>query len=214
MLLNKFFDKIYVITCDFLLERHLYIKNHFKEKNIKFEYKSAVTSRLFKSHNTLTETEISLVNAHLHCIIDAKLNKYKNILICEDDVSFIDDVHNQFFNFIKRVPKDWDFLQLGNNADGGEWLAREKIKDNLYQFKWGTGSYCIGINSKVYDICISNFSRFDNPPDFSYYKLYKNLKAFCPERFLADSISFRYYNNSFAHIFESTVDHSCISNYI
>ena len=94
------------------------------------------------------------------------------------------------------------------------WLVREKIKDNLYQFKWGTGSYCIGINSKVYDVCISNFSRFDNPSDFSYYKLYKDLKAFCPEKFLADSMSKVYYNDSPAYIFDSTVDHSHISNYI
>ena len=72
-ILNIFFDKIYVITCLNLIERHDYIKNHFNSLNLKFEFKPSVLPEVL-SDAKITKTEKSLVLGHANCIIDAKLN--------------------------------------------------------------------------------------------------------------------------------------------
>ena len=55
----------------------------------------------------ISSTEMSLALSHLHCVIDAKLNGYKSILICEDDIQFVSNFKEKFTQFIKDVPVEW-----------------------------------------------------------------------------------------------------------
>jgi hypothetical protein len=211
-ILNIFFDKIYVITCLNLIERHDYIKNYFNSLNLKFEFKPSVLPE-FLSDAKITKTEKSLVLGHANCIIDAKLNNYKHILICEDDVEFISNIESQFETFINILPPDWHFLQMGNySCSNIEWLKRNKICDNLYRFKFGTGSHCIGINNTSYDQIIKSLTSCEFPSDFSYYSLYSHMNCYCPELFFADQISksgISIDQNLHKFIFDSTIKHTC-----
>jgi GR25 family glycosyltransferase involved in LPS biosynthesis len=148
----------------------------------------------------------------LYCIRHAKLHSYKKILICEDDVLFIDSVKTEFDKFIKNVPCDWSFLQLGNQFWATHWLERNKIIDNLYEFKWGTGSHCIGINNLIFNEAIQTLETYENPVDLLYYSLFKIYPAYCPDNFFADALSKNdhlNYNNS-KEIFPSTIFHKNI----
>lgn len=210
-ILNIFFDKIYVITCLNLIERHDYIKNHFNSLNLKFEFKPSVLPEVL-SDAKITKTEKSLVLGHANCIIDAKLNNYKHILICEDDVEFISNIESQFETFINILPPDWHFLQIGNYfCSNTEWLNRTKINENLYRFRFGTGSHCIGVNNTAYDPIIESLTSYNDPSDFSYYKLYNHMNCYCPELFFADQLSksdISANENLLKYIFESTVKHT------
>lgn len=210
-ILNSFFDKIYVITCQHLMERHNYIKLHFSSLNIEFEFKPSVLPDML-SEAKITKTEKSLVLGHANCIIDAKLNGYKSILICEDDVNFVENVQLDFQNFINVLPDNWNFIQLGNQFWAEKWLKRKYISENLYEFKWGTGSHCTGINSNMFSTVIDEFQLFDDPIDFMYYKLFEKYKCYCPESFLADALSKNDHLNHYdiKHIFNSTIVHKTI----
>jgi hypothetical protein len=209
--LNSFFDKVYVITCDGFHDRHSYICSHFKKHNIQFEFKSSIHKNILKNNSNLNNSELSLLYGHLHCIIDSHINGYKHILICEDDIKFIDNIHIEFGRFITNVPENWNFLQLGNQFWATKWLRRSKIKNNLYDFKWGTGSHCVAINSNVYSDTIEFFSKQEYPSDFAYYNQYLKYHCYCPKQFLADALS---YPCSFEdvddkyHLFNSTIKHS------
>jgi GR25 family glycosyltransferase involved in LPS biosynthesis len=145
-------------------------------------------------------------------VINAKLNGYKSIMICEDDINFVDNIEENFNNFVKNIPLDWNFLQIGNQIWAEKWLKRKYISENLYKFEWGTGSHCIGINSNSYDILINNFKKLDAPVDFMYYKLYSELNCYSPKNFLADALSKNDHVNHYdtKYIFDSTIFHKNI----
>jgi hypothetical protein len=164
------------------------------------------------SEAKITKTEKSLALGHANCIIDAKLNGYKSILICEDDVNFVENVQLDFQNFINVLPDNWNFIQLGNQFWAEKWLKRTYISENLYEFKWGTGSHCVGINSNMFSTVIDAFQLFDDPIDFMYYKLFEKYKCYCTESFLADALSKTDHLNHYdpKHIFNSTIVHKNI----
>lgn len=206
--INKFFNRVYVITCNNLIDRQIYIKNHFAEKNINFEFYVSVDKNQIIG-NKISNSEKSLAISHLNCVINAKLNNYKNILICEDDVNFVENVDEKFNNFINDVPDDWNFLQLGNQFWANHWLKRQYIKNNLYKFLWGTGSHCIAINQNSYEIAINSFQKYNTPIDFMYYDLFSKLNCYCPENFIADSLSKNDHlgRNDERCIFDSLIHH-------
>lgn len=186
--MNNFFDRIYVVTCDDSENRQPYIRQHFKNFNISFEFKSAIDKSLLTS-DIINPAQKSLILAHKHCILDSKLNNYNRILICEDDICFIENLHQHFNNFINILPSDWNFMQLGNQSIATSWLRRKYISENLYKFEWGTGSHCIGINSNVFDNIIETFKKMNDPVDFMYYDLFSKNNCYCPKNFLADALS-------------------------
>ena len=206
--LNSFFDKVYVITCNSFFDRQSYIKDHFYKNNIEFDFFVSINNKLLID-SIISSTEMSLALSHLHCVIDAKLNGYKSILICEDDIQFVSNFKEKFTQFIKDVPKDWNFLQIGNQIWADKWLRRKFISENLYKFEWGTGSHCIGVNFNSYDMLIDRFKKLDKPVDIMYYDLFFDVNCYCPEKFLADALS---KNNHLDHydekyIFNSTIFH-------
>lgn len=207
--INKYFDRVYVITCKNFTERHNYIKNHFLSNNINFEFFNSIDKNLL-IHNKLTTSELSLLLSHLNCVLNAKLNSYKKILICEDDINFNVNLENEFINFVEKLPLKWDFLQLGNQFWAEKWLKRKYISENLYKFEWGTGSHCIAINSSVYDSVIEKLSLMNAPVDFLYYYLFESHICYCPENFLADALSKSIHLKNFdkKYIFDSTITHN------
>lgn len=209
--INIFFDKIYVITCNSFFDRQSYIKDHFYKNNIEFDFFVSIDHKLL-SADVISSTEKSLSLSHLNCVINAKLNGYKSIMICEDDINFVDNIEENFNDFIKNIPLDWNFLQIGNQIWAEKWLKRKYISENLYKFEWGTGSHCIGINSNSYDLLINNFKKLDVPVDFMYYKLYSELNCYSPKNFLADALSKNDHVNHYdtKYVFDSTIVHKNI----
>lgn len=207
-ILNQYFDKIFVITCHDFIERQNYIKEHFNKNNISFEFYISTDKKLFVN-DSLSNSERSLINSHLNCVKTANIRGYNRILICEDDVNFIDNLEGLFKDFIDIVPNDWYYLQLGNQFWAKHWLRRRFVKQNLYKFEWGTGSHCIAINSSAYEMSIKRMEFFDTAVDTIYYDLFQKNGCYCPDQFLADALSkndhLGYHDPKF--IFISTILH-------
>jgi GR25 family glycosyltransferase involved in LPS biosynthesis len=210
MKLNDFFDKIYIITCDESSDRRNYIQSHFDHFDIRFQFVKSWKKAIFADSTRSSASNRSLTSGCIKCVWDAKINRFGRILICEDDVCLIEDYEHKFNNFINILPDDWDFMQLGNQFWATHWLVRNKIKDNLYKFLWGTGAHCIGIKNSAYDPLLESLEKFALPLDFLYYELYKTKNCYCPESFIADALSNQAHLNyhSEKYKFKSTISHT------
>ncbi|NBO22104.1 hypothetical protein EBU94_02015, partial [bacterium] len=119
MSLNGFFDKIYCINLDKRPDRWDECVQEFKKHRMIVERFSAA------DHNhpivpkqldaTTNNGNAGLVASNILILQDAIANGYKNILILEDDVAFVDDLNEKFAEWSKDVPENWDMLYLGGN---------------------------------------------------------------------------------------------------
>jgi GR25 family glycosyltransferase involved in LPS biosynthesis len=140
--LDSFFDKIYVINLPSSVERRNLIIKQFENLNLKnYEVFNAIDKNslnindlkikklLAYQGNTfycdqnctcggaghiLSSGDIALNFSHREIYEDIIKNNYEKCLIMEDDCIFTDKL-NDFDEITKNIPKDWDFLYLGNS---------------------------------------------------------------------------------------------------
>ena len=114
--LNDFFSKIYCINLDKRTDKYEDCKKEFEKLNIDVTRISAVDGRAITVPNTRwSPGNYGLVLTNLQIYKDAIENNYDSILVLEDDVMFIDNFYNYFFEKVKSLPNDWDLLYLGGN---------------------------------------------------------------------------------------------------
>ena len=192
-MINDIFDNVYVLNLDRQRERYLNIKRKLDNLKIKFERFSAIDgndidvnikNRLrndFKG-NGMIENEYALgcLLSHMEIIKNAKKNKYKKILILEDDVIF----HNDFKNNITKIlslPK-WKLLYLGSSQYNWDIEMRE----SYYLSKKSLGTFAFAIDNSVFDEILNLYNKklsidniYSNYIQTKYYgecfTLYPNL---------------------------------------
>jgi len=96
--------------------------------------------------------------SHKQCILEAKEEHQKNLLIFEDDVVFMYDKEKTYkmmgeaIDYLKD--KEWDILYLGINlVDVGDKPNNVvfPLTENLYKIRAGYGAFAYVINSNVFD---------------------------------------------------------------
>ncbi len=110
MSINKF-DKIYYINCEHRTDRRAHIEKVLQELNTDITKVSRINAIYLKDSGAL-----GCAKSHLIALNDAKLNKYNNCLILEDDFMLNDvDIFNinveRFFTDVK----EWDLVMLSAN---------------------------------------------------------------------------------------------------
>jgi GR25 family glycosyltransferase involved in LPS biosynthesis len=92
--------------------------------------------------------------SHLKCLVNAKENNLDHILICEDDIQFLDPqlFIKQIDGFLKNVEK-WDVVLLGGNN------IKEYSITNDYSVKvsWCQTTTGYLVKNEYYDKLIDNF---------------------------------------------------------
>ena len=123
--MNKFFDKIYVISLVSNKERQEFIKYQMNELGLEFEFIYGIdfdNLSFDKNQNNieypdLCKEQFNLNNnrmysctiAHYQAVLQAYEFGYNNILIIEDDICFIKD-KNLIEYYLNNIPKDADFI--------------------------------------------------------------------------------------------------------
>tara|TARA_Y100000996_G_C22544297_1_gene651198 strand:- start:949 stop:1788 length:840 start_codon:yes stop_codon:yes gene_type:complete len=161
--LNRFFKKIFVINLYDKTERWKKISKQFKNRNIQVERFIAVDGRCknqgkngclakLKTFEMIYDVKISnreglplkeLVPASSLAIGTILLlraqvkNKWKHMLICEDDIELTKNIEKKFKKGIKELPKDWDLLYLGcGRYCGNNGIGTKKTKNNKYDSQY------------------------------------------------------------------------------
>lgn len=124
MTLNDYFDGIYCINLDRRQDRWEECVKLFEKHNLKVERFAAIDWKNINWVNPeLGEKYLANV-ANLLSVL--KLVRYsigekqnKKVLLLEDDVDFIDNLNEKFFEYVQYVPNNWGFMYLGGNHEGG-----------------------------------------------------------------------------------------------
>lgn len=188
--LNDCFDHIYCLTLDRRPERWRKVKQKFKELNIEVERFSAIDGNTLpegkiKKYPILNKYAIGCMLSHYKIIENAKKNKYKNILIFEDDVIFHKNFVEEFSKQIKKI-KNWKLLHLG--ATQTHWDNIE-FEDGFYYSLTSLGTFAIGVNESIYEEILA-LTNINAAIDTKYiniqHKHYKECYTFYPNLVIAD----------------------------
>jgi len=201
--INKYFDKIYIITCKEDSNRHDLVFKQLQKFNIQ-NYQFIVSiehERLIPNSNISTQ-EMSLIISHINCVFLSKLNKLNNICILEDDFLLLDDYEEKMDIFMKNLPYNWGYLHLGVPSWTYNFGEPESSTFNDYvkHLKFAPASHFIGLNSRCFDHILSTFTEFDMPVDHMYHKkIYSNnFFGYMPNESLCDAKSIpheKYHSN-------------------
>lgn len=143
MKLNEFFDKIYCINLDERTDRWEQVLKEFDKVGIKnVERFSAV------KHD---KGAIGCRESHLGIIKTVKENGFKNVLIFEDDVLFLEENINQISKTLDDLKNiDWQLFYLGATVDPNVGFMK-KFTDNLFQTNFAYTTHAYAVNNTVYD---------------------------------------------------------------
>lgn len=201
-----FFDKIYYINPDVNLDRKLEIEKEFEKYNIKAERFPGITLTLEQSDimtkngctmsaNPEDFTYLAAVRgvtlSHLNTIFLAKYQKFKNVLIFEDDITFTDNILEELSKCIEDLKqRDWDMFILGCNPVepfyqvtdnismcGGQYMSHayvvnhtfyDKILSLDFSYVWVFDQHTFGLlRNQVYNCYMSNKNLVIQKPGIS-----------------------------------------------
>ena len=162
-ILSNTFDKIFCINiCD---KRWKYCRQVFKKYDILDIVERYIGVESID--NNYKNWCKAINSSHLNVIKTAKKENYKNVLIFEDDIEFLDYKYNEKIKRIKSNPEDilynalsqlkqheWDMLWLGYAS--GKINNYCRIDDNLFRASGQTRSHAYAVNNTAYDIIIKS----------------------------------------------------------
>lgn len=161
--INSYVNHIYVINLKDDVIRRNYIHILMSKYNINFEF-IIVPSLSIEEYEQISNKNINLGEAgcylsHMYCLNDAIINKYKNIIIFEDDIIF----HKRFCDLFEKITfnKKFDLLFLGASDFNFDKINHKFTTENSFVYKPDVGSkYLRGTFSILYSYkaCLEVFN--------------------------------------------------------
>jgi hypothetical protein len=165
--MNDFFDHIYCINLDKRTDRWEDCVKQFKKHNLTVERFSAIDGSKINNPTKLMTGEYGILSTHIELIKDAKNKGYKNILILEDDVEFIDNLNEYFSLFKGQIPDDWVMLYLSGNHIGGCL----QVSGNIFKIFHSYAIHSFAIKSELFDLIINGLPKYKKAVDIFYAEL-------------------------------------------
>ena len=152
--LNSYFDKIYVVTLKRSTERHEKMQSVLQGLNFSFFYgndKKELTldelleqgvydeekaKSLHKDDKPMNTTQIGCAWSHRLVYEDMLANKFKRILILEDDVILKKEGLTLFEEMIDQLPDEWDIWYLDYHKNLRRNLGTFFVQQALHFQKW------------------------------------------------------------------------------
>lgn len=191
-MLNKYFGKIYVITCWGDKDRQESVRKQLKAENIDFQFILSTHKDLFKQFKYVKPAEASLLNSHMLCIKDGMMNNCDSIAILEDDFLLLPNWKDKFKTFMDNLPKDWSYLHFGIPLWTYEIYKIKGAAVNGYvkSVIFAPCSHFIALNKNVFEFALAKLGEFDMPADIVYEKkVYSKYKGYMPNESICDATS-------------------------
>lgn len=189
--LNDYFSVIYCINLDRRPDRYSQVQEEFKKINVDVRRISGIDGNTIDTPPGIRPGAFGLLLTHFNLIEKAIVNKYDNMVIFEDDVTFVNNFNEIFNEKIKSLPENWELLYMGGNhilsVDGFDLITGDKnfkvTKDNYkslnYELCKTPCTYCahaLVINSRIYEKILNKMKT--QPIDNIYYQLQGNGKSY------------------------------------
>ncbi len=136
----------------------------------------------------------------LKCILLAKKGNLKQILICEDDVTFHGNSIKIWNISIKQLPNDWDIL-LGGLSNFKPIPNNKHIYPNLIKIKDFSGEHMMLVNEKAYNKLLTYIDNLKTPAKILHFDRFlgnlskqNQLNIYCCVPFVSVPICHGYSN--------------------
>ena len=187
-ILNKTFDKVYLINLDKRKDRLEECQKIIDESGLVVEIVSAVDGSLLKEEelnrafldyipeHTL-RGQHGCVMSHYNVIKQAKEEAHSSILILEDDFELVSDFTGLFEDYYSQVPDDWELLYLGANHNFHEGLSLPRVRENIGVPIKSYTTHAYAVKESIYDKLLEVFNKDvgGSPSDIGLCKLQKEL---------------------------------------
>jgi glycosyltransferase involved in cell wall biosynthesis len=188
-LINRTFDKVYCLNLNRRIDRWESMQEKLKSLGIKAKRFEAIDGDEIDaeilSKYSINKYAVGCIFSHYEIIKDAKLKKYKNILIIEDDVLFSDNFLEEFERKMKML-NSWKMIYLG--CSQYDWDV--DIIDGFYNSKNSLGTFAYAIDRSLYDEILDTDNIRDTPIDnilsIIQNKHYGECYNFFPNIIIAD----------------------------
>lgn len=144
--LNKFFDKVYVISLERSKDRQELIRDVLKDLDFSFfwgvdgsklDKADLIAKGIYSEEKAIkysfdnmgmTLGEIGCALSHIKVYEDIVKNNYQRALIFEDDLMLNDRFDTSIEKSISELPDDWDLFYLGDLGNNDTISAKNLIK--------------------------------------------------------------------------------------
>lgn len=176
--INNIFDQVYLINLKTDENKLRIMEEKFKKYNIKFKLFPGIDGRKIKNIKLLrygNKGAVGIKRTQIDIIKDAMKNRYKRILICEDDLIFRKNFLYEFDNSYKQIIKknnNWNLLYLGCS-----YKSRFNSQNKYFiKAKKSYGNFAVGVDESVYKTILT--AENDNRPidDIFVEDIQKNKK--------------------------------------
>lgn len=205
-MINKYFDKVFVINLDRSPDRLENISKHLKSKNIIWSRFPAIDGQNIS--NSDIENEVGFLcrkfcsKSMIGCALSHK-NIWKvalqqnldKVLIMEDDIEFTDNYSQILQDAWKQLPNDWDILLLGcgglcnknKYSDFSEFLFNiiQPFKNqktfnskNIFIPELPTGFYCYAVSKRGCEKLLNIVEKINYHIDYQVSKNYDDLNIY------------------------------------
>lgn len=218
-ILNKYFEKIIVITSNNTSDRISYVNEHLNSRNIEFEFLYAVDSNylnpdIVTNHNRWAHkynqdviSNKNIVSCNLSHIQALKIflySSYSNVLILEDDIKINDEFEYDFKLFMDDLPTDWKIINLGRNYTYNDDQT-EYYNENVNKIKCIYGSHAYSMSKQIVGSFCEHVETLIHLPyhfDSHLALFYKKYNSFSPSKHLMSALS-KHIND---HEFKDTIE--------
>ena len=148
--LNKYFNKVYVISSYATHSRLSDLLPFLDKENIKYELIISPKKKYFKPDYNITlanEGNQSLTSANESIFLKESYLKSDSFCVIEDDVFFVDNYIDKLSILFKKLPVDWDILNLGYHE---HTPINFKLNENDVCYKLNVGEEIVGSHFIAY----------------------------------------------------------------
>jgi GR25 family glycosyltransferase involved in LPS biosynthesis len=150
------------------------ILHKYLAKAIGYEGCSKIEKK-YKRKMLKTEGQIGYLKSMLKIFVDARENRYKNIIVFDDDVILHKNFNNIFPNMLKKLDNSYHILRLGcTNHTIRKSL--EKLHKPYFPTIDCDGSFAICYSEKTYDYFIEKIKEYNCPFDSGCLRDYRKEK--------------------------------------
>lgn len=196
-ILNRLFNKVYMITVCLPNERISYIQDYYKSISLNFDTRVSPHINFLKEFthdNThVNENEQSLTSNYASIIYESYYNQLETFVILEDDNIFNINFEEEFKLFYENIPNDWDVIHL-SDYDNESHIKKISINDHCDRiFIKYTTNCMIFKNLHKYKIIADTCINSRYPTDYVINSLCVENKLICysPKKKITNQLSYR-----------------------
>jgi hypothetical protein len=119
-------------------------------------------------------------------------------------VEFADDLQQQFAEYAKQIPANWDIIYLGGNHQ----VKPEPISTNVSRIRFSYAAHAVAFRHTVYDLLLTLSSNLQIPVDVAYAYAQNHCNAFVFTPHLA------WQRDSFSDIEQTDVSYQFLKSHI